>query len=707
MDELAYEPISVDDAASELGKEVSRASNFIITEFASEWEDAQRYYDGDSDVKKVKGRSQVTSTNVRDTIRNIRPSLLRIFLHADAIVEYIPSSVAQQQQAHVQSRYVTNLFFRMGGYRALYDAIQNAGLKKVGIMMAYFDDTPTTTYHEIHGLLPDNLQAMQQIPGVSVIDTQPDGQHFDGVNEPIPLYKATFARSEPGGRIHIENVPLEQFFIDDESATIEDACNRGVHGHSRSMPIYEAMALGLDYELLEDLDDADPETTNFSGESEKRRGYMRTANQPELDPLNRRVLITCAYKKYDFDGTGIPRLYKFYLGGSQHKYLYHEPADASPYYPISLDFEPSTFFPKSVFDLQKQEQDTQTSLLRATCDNAHASNNQRLAVHEQLVNMDDVLNPALGAPIRFRAPGMVQPIGVQSSVATMLPLLQYLKQDSEIKVGVTSAAMGLDHDALQSTTREAANNTIQLSQGQIEVMARNVAEGLTRLFAGLLHLSMKHMPRQQVFELEGEFVQVDQTAFNPDMAMRPNVGLGTGRKEEKLAGLAFILEKQQEAIAAYGPINPIVPLQNYYNTLKDMAALQGVHTFTRYFNPVTPEVMQQVQEILQQQQENQPMDPAVAMLEAEKIKAELRAQEKQLEFALEQRDKAIDRRIRALEFAANDDLERDRMVQQLYGAAAHKGHTAATQDGVDKAAVKAAQNAPRSAPYAVPTGGGE
>ena len=690
-------PIEVDDAAPELTADVERAVNFIVSEFSENWEDAQKYYNGDSNVPKVEGRSKVTSTNVRDAIRNLRPSLLRIFLHADSIVEYIPDGLAQQALAHAQSKYVNSLFFRIGGYRALYDAIQNAALKKNGILMYWWDDQPTLEHYDLSLLTEDNLDALSQEDGVSIIETELVSE-IGVMGEPIALYNATVAKEMVGGSIKVANVPLSEFFIDENATCISDAV---VHGHRRSMPVYEAMALGLAFEDLEGLDDYDPETNEFMGESEKRRGYAKTRYSTEKDPLNKRVLVTCAYKRYDFEGTGVPQLYKFYLGGTQYKYLYHEKVKNSPYVSICLDYEPTAFWGKSIFDLQQQEQDTQTSLLRATCDNAHAANNRRLAVHEQLVNMEDVLNPALGAPIRVRAPGQIQEIGVQSSVGAMLPLLQYLQQQSEIKVGVTNAAMGLDHDALQSTTREAAQNTIQLSQGQVEVMARNVAEGLTDLFAGLLDLSMRHMPRQQVFEMSGEFIEVDQSVFNPRFAMRPNVGLGTGQKEDKIAGLSFVLERQKEVIAQYGPMNPIVPIQNYYNTLSDMAQIYGIHSFSRYFSPITQDTLQELQEIIQAQAENQPMDPAKAMLEAEQLKAQLRAQEKQLEFTLEQRDKALERRIRALEFAATDDLERDRMVQQLYGAAAHKGHTAATPDGVDKEAVKRAQAAPRTTPYSV------
>jgi hypothetical protein len=186
------------------------------------------------------------------------------------------------------------------------------------------------------------------------------------------------------------------------------------------------------------------------------------------------------------------------------------------------------------------------------------------------------------------------------------------------------------------------------------------------------------------------------------MYMRPNVGLGTRQKEEKMMGLQGVLSQQKEIIAQFGPMNPIAGLPQILNTLEDITKLHGLNDVTRYFSPLTQEAGQQLQQIMQQAAENQPPDPATAMMEAEKLKAELRAQEKMLEFTLQERREAINRQIQALEFAAKDDLERDRMAQQLYGADAHKGSTTGEAAGIDVQAVKREQATPRAAPYTPP-----
>jgi hypothetical protein len=689
--------ISVDDAVNELGELVQSAVNFMDTQFMPDWETAQKYYDGQTDILTVDGRSKVVMTAVRDAIRSARPSLMRIFLQADTIVEFVPNGTRAADLAAQQSKYVNSLFFRSNGYRSLYDCIQNAMLKKLGVMKFWFDDSTEVKYYDLTSLPTDEIDRISANPDAKILSVTPSRAQSsviapDGTE--IQLFDATVALYINQGKIRVENVPLEDFFIDINASTMDDF---RVIGHRRQMRVGDAVAMGLDFDLLDNLDTLDPEMYAGSGESEYRRGYQKVTEQESLDRMMRLVLITECYARYDLDGTGIPQLYKFMLGGTNYELLHYERAAQVPFGLISIDPEPNTIFGKSIFDVTRQEQDTMTSLLRATVDNAHLSNNRRLAVHDTLVNMDDVLNPAVGAPIRFKAPGQIQEIGVQSTISSMLPLLQFLKQDTEQKVGITGAAMGIDHDALQSTTREAAMNTIQLSQGQIEVMARNIAEGLKTVFNGLLKLSMWHMPREQIMEVNGDYVPVDTAMFDPTLYMRANVGLGTGEATEKLAGLQGILAQQKEIVATLGPSNPIVTYRNIYNTLEDMTKLYGIYNVSRYFSPVTPEVEQALAQQAQQAAQNQQpvVDPGTAMIEAEKIKAQLKERELYVTSMLEERRLALDNQIRALEFAAKDDLERDRMAQEL--------QIAASKSAIDEKKIKLEQEKVRSAPYDAPT----
>lgn len=690
------EVIDLQDAVHELGALIETACNFIDEQFMPEWETAQKYYDGLTDLPEVTGRSKVVMTAVRDAIRSARPSLLRVFVQADTIVEYVPDGIRSAELAAQQSKYVNSLFFRSNGYRALYDVIQNSMLKKLGVMKFWFDDSTEVRYVDVTAVPADEMERIAARDDVQIMSAMPSEAMPviitpDGT--PIQLFDAKVAIFDKKGEIRVESVPLEEFFIDENASGLDDF---RVVGHRRQMRVGNAVAMGLPFELLDGLDTLDPELYAGAGESEYRRGYVKVEEQESMDRMMRLILVTECYAYYDLEGIGVPQLYCFWLGGTNYELLAYEKAAQIPFGLISIDPEPGTVFGKSVFDVTKQPQDTMTSLMRATVDNAHLSNNRRLAVHDTLVNLDDVMNPAIGAPIRTKASGQIQEIGVQSTISSMLPLLQFLQQDTEKKVGITGAAMGLDHDALQSTTREAAMNTIQLSQGQIEVMARNIAEGLKTVFNGILKLSMWHLPREQVMEVNGAYLPVDTTMFDANLFMRANVGLGTGDATEKLAGLQGVLAQQKEIIATMGPQNPIVSYRNVYNTLEDMTKLYGIYNVSRYFSAVTPEVEQVLAQQAQEAAANQQpvVDPGTAMIEAEKIKAQLKERELYVNALLEERRIALDNQIKALEFAAKDDLERDKMAQDL--------QIAASKARIDERKVKLEQEKIRSAPYTPP-----
>jgi hypothetical protein len=67
------------------------AVDFVESEIAPDRIRSQRYFDGEVDIGEEEGRSTVVATKVRDTVRAIKPSLMRVFLSTDRAVEYVPA----------------------------------------------------------------------------------------------------------------------------------------------------------------------------------------------------------------------------------------------------------------------------------------------------------------------------------------------------------------------------------------------------------------------------------------------------------------------------------------------------------------------------------------------------------------------------------------------------------------------------------------
>jgi hypothetical protein len=185
--------------------------------------------------------------------------------------------------------------------------------------------------------------------------------------------------------------------------------------------------------------------------------------------------------------------------------------------------------------------------------------------------------------------------------------------------------------------------------------------------------------------LNGQYIPVRPDVWNADMDVQINVGLGTGREQEKAAALQAAFQVQQQVYEKYGPMNGLVSLTNIRNTIADILAASGVRNAERYFAPITPEIegmlMQQQQAQQSAMAEMQPPmpDPNQAILQAEQIKAQTKMQTDIAKLQLD-----------AQKAAADNDLKRDQMAQDLLVDAAKIAGQYGTN--VDVARIKAEQD---------------
>ena len=427
--------------------------------------------------------------------------------------------------------------------------------------------------------------------------------------------------------------------------------------------------MGLEYEDWAVLDNDDPKANDAAEVDSKKRGYHNNQDDAaETDILNHEFLLTEAYCKYDMDGDGSPERYVFYLGGSNYKYLYHERIEDFCIDLVSHDPMPFTVIGRSICDITKSSQDTETSLLRAVIDNALMANNPRPAADPTKVNFNDLMNNAIGAPIRSKGRAEIQYADVPFTAQSLLPFMQYLEQDTQTRVGVTKAATGLDPDAMQSTDKQAVMNTIQLSQGQVELMVRNIVEtGIIPVFRRLLRLSMRHMDKLQMIRNKGAIVPVDISRFDPYLVAEPNVGLGTASPEQKLQMLQLVYAEQQKYLMSMGMDNPFTSLSQIYNTLEDMIELGGLQNAGRYFNYIDKEIEAMIAEGMakkaaeqsEKQEAMQPVDPGRSLLMAESMKSRVSMQKTMSDM----RVKELELAQRSIEKAEEFDIARDKLVQ--------------------------------------------
>ena len=679
---------------------IEQAVDFVESEVSETRVKSQRYFDGETDIGAEEGRSSVVATKVRDTVRAIKPSLMRVFLQTDRPVEYVPVGPEDVPFAELATRYMHYKFGQLNGYRIINDAFHDALIKKVGVVKAYWDNKKEAVPYEYFDLNDQEYSAIVNDPEVDVIEhAEKQSMELDqmGMQVQSAKHDLKISRTKEYGELVIESVPPEEFFVDRDAKRIEDAY---VVAHRTELRVGDLVAMGYDFDEVAKLSGLGNSDTMSEYEDYARRGYYSDYNTEDIEDISMRlVAVTEAYMKVDVDGTGVPVMHRFLMGGNQYKLLDFEPWGEVPFAVFEIDPEPHTFFGRSVADLLMNEQDVSTMMLRGVVDNVALTNNPQREVVDGQANMDDLMNNEIGALVRVKSPGMIRDLSVPFVAGQTLGAIQYFDQEIEAKTGVLKASNGLSPDALQATTATAVAATVQAAAGQIEVMARNLAEGgMRRLFKLMLKLMVENVPEPLMMRIGGDMYQpIDPRSWNANMDVSVNVGLGTGREDQRAAALNQALQLQMQVFQGYGPQNGVVTLTNIRNTLADLLAIQGVRNADRYFMPMNSQIEQQMMQQQQaaQQGQQQPMDQAAAYLQAEQFKAQSKQQVDMAKLQIEAQ-KAI----------AADDRERDKMDQQLITDAAKI--LGQYGQAVNVAQIKQLQNQPRypqTSPVQAVTGG--
>lgn len=654
--------IDLEDAKNELATIIEEAHSFITSEFEEDWSTSELYFAGQTDMPTEEGRSKVVKTESRDIIRALMPNVMRVLLQSRKPVIYTPASIMTAAFAEQQSHFVAQLFYRCGGYRVLYDAIMESFKMKAGPMKVYWLENPDPEHIYATGLTAEEALAYQDEPDVIV-------DEVEEVQDPTSgelTYNLRATKYYQNGKICLEAVPMYEFFVQRNASNLENF----VHGHRRTVTVGEAIEMGIEYDNWRELDNDNPEENEAVEAASIRRGYVPDKGDlNDADILNMEFLLSEAYCWYDLDGDGVSERYVFYYGGTSYKYLHHERVEDFAMDLICHDPMPFAVIGRSIIDITKQSQDVETAILRSVVDNALIANNPRPAADPTKTNFQDLMNNVIGAPIRTKGSPDISYVDVPFTAQQLLPFLQYLEQDAQMRVGVTKAAAGLDPDAMQSTDKNAVLNTIQLSQGQVELIVRNIIEtGLIPLFRKILRLSMRHMDKLQVMRYKGGFVPVDISRFDPFLVAEPNVGIGTTSPEQKLATLQFILAKQEAYMDRLGFDNPFTSMSQLYNTLEDIVELGGLPNPGRYFNyidrraeeVIAKRMSEQAAADAERQMQMQPIDPGRSLMMTESMKTRAKMQE----IMIDARTKQLELQQRALEKAEEFDIRRDELAQQ-------------------------------------------
>jgi hypothetical protein len=660
-DIAAIEPMDETELQGIVAAELEDAVSYIDSDVSPIRAKGTEYYRGDPFGNEEDGRSQVVAMEVRDTVSAMLPSLMKVFFSSENVVEYVPrgpEDVAGAQQATDYANYIYSA--DNNGFLTTYALFKDSLVRKCGIAKYWWEENEEVKIEEYSGLDDQTIQILMQedaevkivvsYPDTSIpMEMMPPPQPDPMTGLPMPmqqpmLHDVQIKRNTKDGRIRIMAVPPEELVLDRRARSFDDAA---IIAHRQMATVSDLIGMGYDQdEIEENISSTDLDSND---EYLARQPLSTTFGAADsMNPMQRRVLYIEAYMRVDFDGDGIPELRKICCMGSGYTMVRNLPASYIPFVDFPCDPEPHTspLEAMSIFDITHDIQEIKSEILRNTLDSLAQSIHPRTAVVEGQVNIDDVLNNETGAIIRMRAPGMVQPFSSPFVGQAAFPMLGYMDEMREDRTGMSKAAMGLDPDALQSTTKAAVAATVSASNSRLELQARILAEGMKKLFKGILYLMTTHQDKPRMVRLRNEWVQIDPRVWDAGMDVNVNIGLGNGDNNEKLAALNLIMQKQEQIMAQFGPMNQIASLPMYIRTLQKAIELSGNKDASSYFNTL-PADFQMPQEPAKPTPEE-----VLAQVQAQSIQADIQKKAAELELKREQ-------------MIRDDDYRRDQLAQDL------------------------------------------
>ena len=629
-----------DELASKLSNEIESASGNFNTELSEQREDAMKYYLGEKFGNEIEGRSEIVTTDVRDTIEYIMPSLMRIFTTHNNVAEFEPQGPEDVEMAQQATDYVNYVFNKQNnGFKVLYDAFKDALISKTGVIKHFWEEKTEVSKENYTNLTEIEYQSilanddMEVIEHTEVIIQKQQVDDFGTLISPaIVEHDVKVKKTKTDGQVRVLSVPPEEFLVSRRATSVEDA---SFVCHRVKKSVSDLILEGYPKSLVDELPSYTQNNAEFNEERIARFSYDDDSSpSDEGEGPSRKVWLEECYMHIDYDNDGIAELRKITKGG--HIILDNEEIDSIPFSTICPLPIPHKFHGMSIADTVQDIQLIKSTIMRNLLDNMYLTNNARYAVLAGQVELDDLLSSKPGGIVRMRAPGAVTALPTPQIQPYAFDMVRYLDGIREERSGVSKMSQGLNPDVLTShVTSGAISAATESAMQRIELIARIFAEtGIKDLFRNIYSLVQRYEDRQKMAYLNGKFVPIDVSRWKEKLNCTVNVGVGSGSQQSKTQTMGSIMQIIQ-GLVQNGGMGSIVTPENIYNAVSEFIAQSGYKNADQFISnpammPPKPPPEPTLDEKVAQQKAQVELQKLQLQAQELQIDTELKAQELKL-----------------------------------------------------------------------------
>ncbi len=652
---------TVSEQRAIIGERLS--SNSTDTELRNAREASMNSYYGRALGNEIEGRSQVVSKDLMDDVEWIMPSMMEVFCTQNS-VQFDPEGPEDEELAKQETAYVTHVLWKKNpGFMVIYEWIKSALLSKNGYVKTWWQKEEKLCFEEYDGLTDDQLtQVMESLAEQGEVDVVGYKHEEETGYHAIKLkVKKTYGCAKVMTCAPEEIIVARTCRGDIKKAKFVGHLRKNVTRSElieEGYPKKRVMAL-TSYDWSQDIQES--MARDSVSESPMPKPEESDTASGELE------LLEC-WTYLDADDDGIAELRHYLLAGNDE--LENEECPEIPFDSCTLTPVPFRHVGLGQHDFVEDITRIKTALQRGLLDNIYFTNAPRMVYSKDT----DVASLQINRPgghvlVNVNGPvaGHVNPMMVQPIADRVLPVISYFDQVKEYRSGVGKMTSGVEADVLAQSTKGAYMDAASAANQRLKAMARIFAEtGLSSLYSSLHRLLMRHQDWQARFKLKDQWAEVNPTEWQERANLTVAVGLGNASKEEIQQSLMLMGQAQQAAAQVPGLIQP----KNVFALFRRMQTQLGFENDDFITDPSSPEYQQ-----FQAQQGQQQPDPYI---QGEQIKAQTRAQEKQVDASIKLRELAQKRElaITEMEVSSGVDLAKAGIGAELQRDVALAGHAA-------------------------------
>jgi hypothetical protein len=532
--------LSDDQILAKVNAKVTQLSPYLSSKIGKENEKVLRYYEGLEPKKQKEGNSSYVSSDTYDSVESMKSQLLETFGGGHKIVSIDPTGPEDADEAKRITSIIEGVVFTQNsGWFLFHDIIDTALKSRNAVAQVNWESKTVKDVHEFKRMPLADVQALAAQDDIEMeAELAPSTAIDTG-----PVYSGKWTRVLDKGKVSIEALPPEEFFVEKRVKKRTD----GARGRRTLTTRQDLLDDDYDAKKVAKCTTEGADAINQSQEAQARfepteDGAPQNSSgevQPELEP----IMLYETYMDLVLEG----RKALYCIVHTDNVLFECDEVDEDPYVEFVALRRAHAWHGNNYAAKSIPTQNARTVLTRGVLDHTARTIDPRWQVLNGAVQTPrELLDGRGGGIVNVKMRDGIAPLEYPNLNPFVFQTLEMLKQNKEETTGISALSQGLNKDAISSQNSQGMiGDLVALSQVRQKVVARNFAMFVLELWQKVYKVLKDNSPSASQWDAERQisislhlgYGEQEKRAQKLKMAY---MGLA---QDPELAG-AFTLEKR-------------------------------------------------------------------------------------------------------------------------------------------------------------------